>query len=95
MKGLRASTVSTWADGVQVATRLAVEICFPLAQSDRRRPAGLVAASRIGETVADLAKRIGYSEREAYRRLRRLYSRIPARAGRTLFCVWRLWSLLD
>ncbi len=30
------------------------------------------------ETVADLAKRIGYSEREMYRRLRRLYSRVGA-----------------
>ncbi len=50
----------------------------PHSQSDRRRRAGLVAVSRIGGTVADLAKRIGYSEREAYRRLRHLYSRIRA-----------------
>ncbi len=32
-----------------------------------------------GETVAELGKRLGYSEREMYRRLRRLYARIGAR----------------
>lgn len=35
-----------------------------------------------GETVAELGNRIGFSEREMYRRLRRLYSRIGA-SGRT------------
>lgn len=35
-----------------------------------------------GETVAELSHRIGYSEREMYRRLRRCYSKIGA-SGRT------------
>jgi DNA-binding NarL/FixJ family response regulator len=35
-----------------------------------------------GETVAELSNRIGYSEREMYRQLRRLYSRLGA-SGRT------------
>jgi DNA-binding NarL/FixJ family response regulator len=35
-----------------------------------------------GETVAALGRRLGYSEREMYRRLHRLYTQIGAR-GRT------------
>lgn len=52
-------------------------------------------AMASGETVAELSLRLGYSEREMYRRLRRLYSRIGA-TGRTdaLLRATR-WGLLD
>lgn len=48
-----------------------------------------------GKTVAELAGRMGYSEREMYRRLQRMYGRIGA-SGRTdaLLRVAR-WGLLD
>ena len=48
-----------------------------------------------GRTVAELAERMGYSEREMYRRLNRVYARIGA-SGRTdaLLRVAR-WGLLD
>lgn len=53
------------------------------------RPSGIgddeiswLIALSVGETVGGLSARLGYSEREMYRRLRRLYSRIGA-TGRT------------
>lgn len=48
-----------------------------------------------GKTVAELATRMGYSEREMYRRLQRVYARIGA-SGRidALLRVAR-WGLLD
>jgi DNA-binding NarL/FixJ family response regulator len=66
------------------------------------RPSGIgddemswLRALAIGETVADLSARLGYSEREMYRRLHRLYSRIGA-SGRTdaLLRAAR-WGLFD
>jgi DNA-binding NarL/FixJ family response regulator len=66
------------------------------------RPSGIgddemswLRALAIGETVAELSARLGYSEREMYRRLHRLYSRIGA-SGRTdaLLRAAR-WGLFD
>lgn len=48
-----------------------------------------------GEKVANLAVRFDYSEREMYRRLRRLYSRMSA-AGRTeALLLAARWGLID
>jgi DNA-binding NarL/FixJ family response regulator len=66
------------------------------------RPSGIgddemswLRALAMGETVAELSARLGYSEREMYRRLHRLYSRIGA-SGRTdaLLRAAR-WGLFD
>jgi DNA-binding NarL/FixJ family response regulator len=49
----------------------------------------------VGQTVAELSLRLGYSERELYRRLRRLYSRMGA-SGRTDALLRAVrWGLLD
>jgi DNA-binding NarL/FixJ family response regulator len=48
-----------------------------------------------GDTVAELSARLGYSERELYRRLRRLYSRMGA-SGRTDALLRAVrWGLLE
>jgi DNA-binding CsgD family transcriptional regulator len=48
-----------------------------------------------GETVAELSLRLGYSERELYRRLRRLYSKMGA-SGRTDALLRAVrWGLLE
>jgi len=48
-----------------------------------------------GETVAELSLRLGYSEREMYRRLRRLYSRIGATGRTDALLRAARWGLLD
>jgi DNA-binding NarL/FixJ family response regulator len=48
-----------------------------------------------GETVAALGRRLGYSEREMYRRLRRLYSRMGARGRTEALLRAAKWGLLD
>jgi DNA-binding NarL/FixJ family response regulator len=48
-----------------------------------------------GETVAELSLRLGYSEREMYRRLRRLYSRIGATGRTDALLRASRWGLLD
>lgn len=63
---------------------------FMIRNSDSHQPPegispdelSLLRALASGETVVDLGFRLGYSEREMYRRLRRLYSRMGA-TGRT------------
>jgi DNA-binding NarL/FixJ family response regulator len=62
-----------------VARSLAASNCKSEAPSriDQRELFWLKALAS-GETVAELCDRIGYSEREMYRRLRRLYSKIGA-----------------
>lgn len=47
-----------------------------------RSELGWLRGLATGETVAELSGRVGYSEREMYRRLRRLYTRMGA-SGRT------------
>jgi len=52
-------------------------------------------AMASGETVAELSLRLGYSEREMYRRLRRLYSRIGATGRTDALLRAARWGLLD
>jgi DNA-binding CsgD family transcriptional regulator len=48
-----------------------------------------------GETVTELSLSLGYSERELYRRLRRLYTRMGA-SGRTDALLRAVrWGLLE
>jgi DNA-binding NarL/FixJ family response regulator len=85
-------------EAVKLALRAAIAECTVLPTRLTRRMAGDqvggrpfgIAANELdwlhalfeGETVAALGRRIGYSEREMYRRLRRLYVRMGV-SGRT------------
>ncbi len=56
---------------------------------------GWLRALAAGDTVADLAGRLGFSEREMYRRLRRLYARIGARDRTDALLKAARWGWLD
>ncbi len=48
-----------------------------------------------GEKVADLASRSGYSEREMYRRLRRLYARMGVSGRTEALLLAARWGVID
>ncbi len=56
---------------------------------------GWLRALAAGETVAALGGRLGFSEREMYRRLRRLYARIGARDRTDALLRAARWGWLD
>ena len=52
-------------------------------------------ALAAGERVTDLARRFSYSEREMYRRLRRLYSRMSVRGRAGALVLAARWGIID
>jgi DNA-binding NarL/FixJ family response regulator len=97
------------AEAVSLAVRGALAHCtvlptrMTLGMADgqwRARPSsiaddelGWLRALMAGETVAQLGRRVGYSEREMYRRLRRLYARMGVSGRAEALVRATLWEV--
>ncbi len=70
--------------------RIPVVAC-PLSGTDRKLLQGLAA----GDTVAEVAAQVGYSERETFRRLKQLYTRMGVNGRGPAIVRAVQWGVVD